>query len=253
MIRHAQLKGEAFFWPSGPVGILLVHGFTATTAEVRPLACKLHQHGYTVAAPLLPGHGTRPDDLNQVRWQDWASAAQNEYQRLTAFCEQVFVGGESSGALLSLYMASQHPKIAGILAYAPALKLTYTWLQRIQLRLAAPFIASVRKSNWTPHPLWQGYGVLPLKGGLEFFKLQRETLGRLPNIRQPILIVLGRLDKTVHPGVSILVAGSTGSSATEIHWMEETGHLVILDQEREQVAEITLAFIDRCLAGYAGQ
>ena len=35
----------------------------------------------------------------------------------------MIIGGESMGALLALYLASEHPEAAAILAYAPALKL----------------------------------------------------------------------------------------------------------------------------------
>lgn len=252
-MRHAHLEGKAFFWPSGPVGILLVHGFTATTAEVRPLARKLHQQGYTVAAPLLPGHGTKPDDLNRVHWRDWVRAAKDVYRRLAQSCDDVFVGGESTGALVSLYIASQHPETAGVFAYAPALQLTYTWLQRVQLHMAAQLIRSIRKANWTPHPLWQGYEVYPLKGALQLLQLQKEVLARLPDLHQPILIVQGRLDKTVHPDVSELISRSVSSSLVESHWMENTGHLVCLDRELDQVVDITLSFIDRSLAAKRGQ
>ena len=66
-IRNPQLAGDSFTWIEGPVGVLLFHGFTATTAEVRLLAGRLREAGYTVAGPLLPGHGTHPDELNQCR------------------------------------------------------------------------------------------------------------------------------------------------------------------------------------------
>lgn len=248
MIRHTHLEGDAFLWSSGPAGILLVHGFTATTAEVRPLARKLHHQGFTVAAPLLPGHGTRPEDLNRVRWQDWVSAAEAVYRRLRDYCDHIFVGGESTGALISLYLASEHSGSAGILTYAPALRLTNTMLERMQIHLAAPFIASVRKSNWTPHQLWQGYEVIPLKGALQLFRLQNMVRARLPQIHQPVLIIQGRLDDTVHPDVPDLISRSVSSSIIESHWMEKTGHLVILDRELDLVTKITLAFIHRCLA-----
>ena len=51
MIHNPHLEGEPFFWEAGPVGVLLIHGFTATTAEVRPLAKILQQDGYTVSGP----------------------------------------------------------------------------------------------------------------------------------------------------------------------------------------------------------
>ena len=79
----------------------------------------LHQQGYTVAGPLLPGHHTRPEDANRYRWRDWVCAVEESYQQLTAHCQRVVIGGESMGALLALYLASEHPEAAATLAYAP--------------------------------------------------------------------------------------------------------------------------------------
>ena len=122
-LNTTQLPGEPFFWEAGPVGVLLSHGFTATPFEVRGLACFLHERGYTVLAPLLPGHGTTPEEMNRCRWQDWTAAVEAAYRTLAARSERVFVGGESLGGLLALYLATEHPEVAGILAFAPALKI----------------------------------------------------------------------------------------------------------------------------------
>jgi alpha-beta hydrolase superfamily lysophospholipase len=137
MIHNPHLEGEPFFWEAGPLGVLLIHGFTATTAEVRPLAKILHQNGYTVSGPLLPGHYTRPEDLNRVKWQDWVAEVETALHQLQAKCPTVFVGGESTGGLLALYLAARHPEVAGILAYAPALKLSASSYDLIPLEPAS--------------------------------------------------------------------------------------------------------------------
>jgi len=59
VMKNPQLDGESFFFEGNEIGVALFHGFTATTAEVRPLAEYLRSFGYTLSAPLLPGHGTR--------------------------------------------------------------------------------------------------------------------------------------------------------------------------------------------------
>jgi len=73
-LRNSHLDGDAFFWQAGKMGALLIHGFTATTAEVRLLGEYLHARGYTISAPLLPGHGTSPAEMNRCKWQDWTRA-----------------------------------------------------------------------------------------------------------------------------------------------------------------------------------
>ena len=246
MIFNPHLEGESFFWEAGPVGVLLSHGFTATTAEVRLLGQILHEHGYTVAAPLLRGHYTSPEELNRVRWQDWLADVESSYQLLSE-CEHVFVGGESTGALLALYLASRHTQIRGVLAYAPALRLKLSRLDLIRLYLAAPFIPYIQKKNMDANTPWQGYPVRPLKGVLQLLRLQRAVRSRLKRIHQPVLIVQGRLDETVHPNVPQEIAAGVGSPVVEIHWMEKSGHVLLVEHELDPIAEITLQFMAQTL------
>lgn len=243
MIYNPQLEGTPFFWEGGSIGVLLSHGYTATTAEVRLLGKILHQHGYTVTGPLLPGHGTQPEDANRYRWQDWAAVVESSYQDLRRCCEKVVVGGESTGALLALLLASQHPEITAVLCYAPALRLLVKSFDIIRLYLSAPFIPYVPKGSLDAHEYWQGYPVNPLKGAIELLRLQKVIRKRLPAIQQPVLIVQGRLDTTVSPLSPQIIYDEVASQVKELHWMEDSSHVVILDKELEQIARITLDFI----------
>ena len=164
--------------------MLLIHGYTATTAEVRPLARDLHQQGYTVAGPLLPGHNTQPEDANRYRWRDWVRAVEESYQQLAARCQRVVVGGESTGALLALYLASEHPEAAAILAYAPALKLKMGPRQIALIRVLAPFVPYIRKQEMGDDPLWQGYPVYPAEGAPASF-CACNGMCAAPNADQP--------------------------------------------------------------------
>jgi carboxylesterase len=246
-LHNPHLPGEAFFWSGGSTGVLLSHGYTATTAEVRLLAQHLHEQGYTVSGPLLPGHGTTPDTLNRSRWRDWTQAMAKAYQHIASQCERVFVGGESMGALLALYLASEQPEVAGILAYAPALGVSR--LTTLKARLVGPFVRNVPKRtlHYDANGQWQGYTVNSIPAFLQLIHFQREVRSRLPAIRQPLLIVQGRLDTAIDlRGVDMLYR-EIGSTVKELHWLEHSGHLVILDHEAEQVIALTLRFIEQCL------
>jgi carboxylesterase len=246
-LQNPHLEGDPFIWEGGPLGILLLHGFTATTAEVRPLAKLLHQDGYTVSGPLLPGFGTTPTEANRCRWQDWARAALDAYQRLTESCLAVFVGGESMGGLLALHLASQRSEIAGLLLYAPALK-SYARFTPLAGLLLSPFIKTIHKkpvSTPTTDARWQGYQVYPLPAATQLFKLARLVRQSLPEVDQPLLVVQGRRDFSVHPSVPDIIARKTRSEIKEIHWMEHSTHCVILDDELDQVSHLTLRFLQR--------
>jgi carboxylesterase len=245
---NPHLDGSPFHWQAGPLGILLIHGFTATTVEVRDLARSLHTAGYTVSGPLLPGHYTQPADLNRVRWQDWVETAERSYAQLAAECSTVVVGGESTGGLLALHLASQHREAAAVLAYAPALRLQISAWDHLRLRLLAPFIPYVPKPNSDQDTRWQGYPVNPLKGTLQLLRLQRVVRRQLPAIHQPLLIVQGRLDRSVHPAVPEEIIASVSSRICELHWMAHSRHVVLLDEELDQVTHITLDFLRIALA-----
>jgi carboxylesterase len=247
MLHNPQLEGSPFFWEGGTEGVLLIHGFTATTAEVRPLAQALRSSGYTVAGPLLAGHYTNPEDLNRVRWQDWVSAVKDMYQRLSSQCKSIVVGGESTGALLSLYLAYQHPTITALLLYAPALRLNLKPIDSILIHVLAPFVPWLPKTNLDSNDLWQGYPVNPLKGVLQLLKFQNKVRPLLPGIKQPALIVQGKLDTTVHPGVPDVIFNQLGSTTKEKYWLDNSAHCVIIDREFEQVKDLTFQFLNRVL------
>jgi len=245
-LRNPHLDGDSFFWQAGPTGVLLVHGYTATTAEVRLLGEYLHERGYTVAGPLLPGHRTTPEDMNRCRWQDWMGAVEQAYRQIAGRCERVFIGGESMGAVLALYAASEHPEAVGLLLYAPALLVRPS--RMLLVRFLAPFVPYVKKPIRPPTAAddrWQGYSVNPLRAAAQLNRLQQEARRRLPRLHQPVLVVQGRLDQTIDPRSGEVILRETASTVKELHWLERSTHCVILDQEWEQAAELALRFMQR--------
>lgn len=247
-LHNPHLEGGPFFWEAGPVGVFLSHGYTATTAEVRPFAERLHEKGFSVAAPLLAGHGSRPEDLNRVTWQDWIESGEKVYGELKSRCERVFLGGQSMGGLVALFLAAQHPEAAGLLLYAPAIKLSLTTQDKVLLYAGSVFMPQVERSSLDVSDKWQGYPGLPLKGAIRLLQLQAVVRQRLPQVRQPLIIFQGRKDTTVHPTAGDVILQEAGSTLKERHWMEASSHPILIDIELEAVTDLTLRFIDRILA-----
>lgn len=242
-LHNPHLNGEPFFWQAGPIGILMIHGFTATPVEVRMVAERLHPHGYTVSAPLLPGHGTHPDDLNRVRWQDWVAKAEESYQQLKQTCQKVYLLGESMGALVALYLAAEHREAEGVIASAPAIRLQISPVQKAALPLISLFRASTPKGGLDASSNWQGYPVNPLKGVQQLFRFQKEVERRLPEIVQPILVLMGRHDTTVHPEAGKFILERVSSPYKSLVWFENSSHVILIDQEVDAAAERIERFI----------
>ena len=83
-------------------GILLTHGLTDSPYHMRHLAAFFQRMGFRVMAVLLPGHGTQPGDLLDVRWQEWEKALIYGADTLAAEVDELYLGGLSAGAALSV-------------------------------------------------------------------------------------------------------------------------------------------------------
>ncbi len=251
-LQNPHLDGSPFFYPGNDTGLLLIHGFTATPVEVRLLGDYMGDRGYTVSGPRLPGHGTTVEEINRCRWQDWVEHVRQAYLELASRCRRVFVGGESLGGLLTLYLGSEYPEIAGLLAYAPAIR---TASRLIYLTPWLRYFIKTRKKDLSDHDpkalvnqRWQGYTLRPVPAIAQVLGLQRQVQRRLARIRQPLLVFQGLLDTTLDPKGAEQILAKVGSTDKELVWLERSTHCLILDVEWEAAAERSLAFIRR-LAG----
>lgn len=238
-MRNPELEGDSFFFEGNEIGIALFHGFTATTAEVRLLGDYLHKFGYTIAAPLLPGHGTHPEDLNHTKWQDWYKTAEAAYLQLQDRCEKVFVGGESMGALLALLLASRYPAVNGIFLASPALR-----IKGIQLSLLLQYFVKYKSKNQAEDNLpWKGYDVYSVKGLAQLYKLQRVVSNELSSVTQPLLVFVGGKDQTVLPQIGQEIIEKVKSQDKRIVLMPESPHVMLLAEERESMFQQIQEFI----------
>jgi carboxylesterase len=238
-IRNPHLEGDDFYMPGNSIGILLIHGFTATTAEVRLMADKLHQSGFTTAGPLLPGHGTHPDDLNRATWPMWVEKVKSTYETLLENCREIFVIGESMGAVLAIELAAQHPEIAGLMLFAPAIKVRNLWLSGV-LSLFKPYL---EKSNEDDGLLWKGYNVYPYKAAHQMYLMQKHCRKILPKITHPTQVYTGEFDKAIAPeSARIILEGIQSNYKCHIH-MPKSRHCILLDRELNDAHQFILDFI----------
>ncbi len=105
-------------------GILLTHGLTDSPYFMRHLANYFAGQGFLVLAILLPGHGTQPGDLLDVEWREWAKAVAYGTECVAREVDEVYLGGLSTGATLSLYQSLKDTRVRGLFLFSPALKIT---------------------------------------------------------------------------------------------------------------------------------
>jgi alpha-beta hydrolase superfamily lysophospholipase len=108
-------------------GVLMLHGLSDSPYSMRALAQGLHEHGATVVGLRIPGHGTAPSGLVEVRWQDMAAAVRLAARHVSdsvGDAPQYLVGYSNGGALainhvLDALRDDTLPPVSGIVLLSP--------------------------------------------------------------------------------------------------------------------------------------
>ncbi|MEV8429381.1 alpha/beta hydrolase [Streptomyces chartreusis] len=242
---------EPYRRDGGEVGVLLCHGFTGSPQSLRPWAEYLAEHGLTVSLPLLPGHGTRWEDMRLTGWQDWYAEVDRELRALRDRCAQVFVAGLSMGGALALRLAAKHgDDVAGVVVVNPANKVhglfAYTLPVSRHLVRTVPGIASDIAKEGAAE---LGYDRVPLHSAHSLRNFFRLVDGELPQVTQPLLVLRSRQDHTV-PAVDTarILSRVSSTDVTEIV-LEQSYHVATLDHDADRIFEESLGFIDRLATG----
>ena len=242
-LHNPNLDGTPILSLTGKTGILLLHGFTATPFEVRHLAEFFIDKGFSVATPILAGHGTKPEDMLNLHWRDWLKTGEDGYAQLVDHCDRIFVGGESTGAVVSLLLAAMHPEIAGVLAYSPAMRLPLGLVNKFAIKYLSGLIKYSPKNDLEGNTTWQGYRVNPLNGVKQLIGLEEETISKLKNITQPVLVFIGGEDKTIDLISGDIVMESISSQYKKKIFYPNAEHCILLGDQFDDAAHEAWKFV----------
>jgi carboxylesterase len=221
---------EPFSAAGGPVGVLVLHGFTGSPQSMRPLAKAFAAAGFTVELPLLPGHGTSVQDMIPTGWADWTAAADEAYAGLAGRCDHVFAAGLSMGGSLAIWLGERHPGIAGLVLVnplvAPAAQSFRDMLSAMidQGLSVTPAIASDIAMPGSPE---SGYGATPIAG-----------------LRCPVLLLSSRNDHVVPSESGDLLAAGAGGSVERV-WLERSFHVATLDYDAAEIEARAVEFVTK--------
>ena len=226
-------------------GILLIHGFTSTPGSLAGWAEGLHQAtGASVSVPLLPGHGTRWEDLNRVSWQEWESTVLASFDRLAATHKTVAVGGLSLGGALACLVAARRPSAEALilvnhlmwlgnpaLPFAPLIK---------RLTPSMPAVAGDIKKPGVTEP---AYDRVPTGGVDQFRRLLNEVRPLLPALRMPALLFKSREDHVIPLASTLKTRERLGSVRKDLVWLENSYHVATMDYDLPLIVEKSAAFL----------
>ncbi|HKS07563.1 MAG TPA: alpha/beta fold hydrolase [Gemmatimonadaceae bacterium] len=232
-------------------GILLLHGFNDTPQSVAPIARALHARGWTVSAPLLPGHGRADDALERSGTaKAWIAHARSEWDAFRARVPNAVLCGQSMGGALSVMLAAEHPPRA--------------------LVLLAPYLAMGRVPRWASTFWWLGQLLLPIfvsngERALYDEEARAESLGRgvftprlvaelrrvvdaarrvLPEVTVPTLVVHSRGDYRIPSKSASGTFAAMRAVDKTIIWRENAGHVLGADRGHDELAALIASWLD---------
>lgn len=231
----------------GPVGVLLVHGFTGTPQSLRPWAEHLEADGYAVSLPRLPGHGTHWRELNQTAWTDWYAHADAAFAELRGRCDQVFIAALSMGGALALRLAEQHgDDVAGLVLVNPAVNITDPRLKILPvLRHLVPSLAAIGNDVADPAAREIAYDRNPLHALHSQTKLWADVVAHLDRVTQPLLVFRSDADHVVDPSSVAILKERVASTDVEFRTLTRSFHVATLDYEADEIFAASSAFIRR--------
>lgn len=250
--KHIIPTTEPFFFPGGPTGCLLVHGFTGTPKEMRLLGEHLHQQGHTVLGIRLTGHATQIEDMMRMRKQDWLTDLEDGWHFLQGCTERVVPIGLSMGSVLSLIFSSRFP-VAGVVALSTPYQMPDKLARRLG-RLIVPFSKVVPKMgkedvDWF-NPEAQAeqisYAHHPTRQAWELVQLFRKMQAALPAVKVPALVIQSRQDIYFQdsPDAERLL-NQLGSQDKNLIWVENADHVITRDGDTSKVFNPVAEFVQR--------
>lgn len=232
--------------PRHRIGILTIHGFTGSPQSMRPIAQAMVERGYTVELPLLPGHGTSVEDMIPTTWADWTSAVDEAYRELARRTDAVVVTGLSMGGALTLWLATQHPDIAGIVPINAAAVADPELMAGLQAFVdsGADAIDAIGGDIKAEGVIEVGYDQTPLRPLLSLQQALLDMAPTLGSITQPTLIITSREDHVVDPASSDFIAEHVGVTAERL-WLDESYHVATLDNDQQRIIDAIAEFTER--------
>ena len=235
------------------VAVVLVHGFTGVPAHFRPLGRFLGDRGLSVSAPLLAGHGTRPEDMRGVDRADWLASVLAAVDELRPTHDAVHLVGLSMGGLLSIVAATERDVASITTINSPIV------FRDRRIHLAAILHRLRPMIHWPEEPpprldpdvapYWLTYRSHPTKAAAELRALSRDAHSAARRVRVPALVVQSLVDEAVDPESAVRLVDALGGE-TNLLWLAASIHNSLLDRERHLIAEAILRHIE-AVTGHA--
>jgi esterase/lipase len=217
-------------------GVVLIHGFLSSPAELKDFGRKLADLGHPVLCVRLKGHGTTPWDLRERSWLDWQASVLRGYEIMSHISSEVLVVGFATGASLALLLAAENPRgIAAVVAVSAPLKFrvrglrfapTLDRLNTLSKWVYAQDGIKPFQLNEPEHPEFE-YRNMPVRGLVELRKIADALHQKLPEIMCPVTVIQGSNDPIIDPASAKIIHERIGSLDKQLHIVESDRHAIL--------------------------
>ncbi|WP_342600978.1 alpha/beta fold hydrolase [Psychrobacillus sp. FSL H8-0483] len=237
---------KSFTFEGGKRAVLLLHGFTGSTKDVKKLGEYLQKRGYTCHAPMYRGHGVTPEELLETSPTDWWQDVVDGYHHLkNQGYEEIAVAGISLGGVFSLRVAEEFPVKAVVSMCAPIKRNSTDGLFDRLYNYAKIYKSFEGKSR---EEIIEELDVLKNtpKDSLEGVQaITENTCEELSSITSPTLVLQGALDDAIYQESASFILEHVETDEKEIIWYKESGHIITLGKEKDKVCEDVFTFLNQ--------
>ncbi|CAI8732025.1 carboxylesterase [Bacillus pseudomycoides] len=244
MMKLASPK--PFTFEGGDRAVLLLHGFTGNSADVRMLGRFLEKKGYTCHAPIYKGHGVPPEQLVRTGPEDWWKDAMAAYQHLKdQGYEKIAAVGLSLGGVFSLKLAYTLPILGVVPMCAPMYIKSEEIMYQGILAYAREYKKREQKSPEQIAEEMMEFKKTPMNTLKALQDLIRDVRNNVDMIYAPTFVVQARHDEMINTDSANIIYNGVESTLKEIKWYEDSTHVITLDKQRDELHEDVYNFLEQ--------
>ncbi|MEN8252142.1 MAG: alpha/beta fold hydrolase [Patescibacteria group bacterium] len=231
--------------------VILVHGWTSTPYEMRVLGEKLNSQGLAVDAPLLSGHGTKPEHLENISWEQWVDDVEKAYNRVKKQYKKVYIGGMSVGGTLSALVAEKNPDLDGLILMGTPYKMKHEKVGFVTVSTVNKFKKYKKKyypkftdaqPSITQLISYQRY---PITSALEAFKAIKNSHNSFEKITQPTFLIQAEKDHLVAKNSIYQIYKKINSQKKEMCVLQNASHNFMGNNEYGNVFDNVISFVNK--------
>ncbi|MBP0725790.1 carboxylesterase [Bacillus sp. RG28] len=236
---------KPFTFEGGERAVLLLHGFTGHSADVRMLGRFLEKQGYTCHAPHYEGHGVPPEELVHTGPDDWWKDVMNAYQFLKDRGHQKIAAvGLSLGGVFSLKLGYTVPLTGIVTMCSPMYIKSEEIMYQGVLAYAREFKKREGKSEEQIEIEMEEYSKAPMKTLKALQGLIQEVRDDVDTVYTPTFVVQARHDEMINTDSANIIFNNVQSDHKKLKWYENSTHVITLGNERDELHEDVLEFLN---------